>query len=287
MDVANLVRSVTLTGLATIMLSTGLTLRIDDFTTGLRRPGAVLASLLANLILVPVVTVGLLYLIDVDPLVSIGFLALAVCPGAPVGPTLTARAKGDVPYATTQMLCLAGITAIVSGVLLKVALRRVLPNGDVQIDTLSIVGLLLVSQLLPLAIGIGLNRFAQQFAGNIVKPLSTFANVLLIGMIVLPLITEFEALALIRPIGWIGMLVLTGANLGVGWLCGGPSRDTKKALALTAASRNIAVALAIVSTNFANSPAITAVIAYGLVSMFATLICASAFARMTPGVVSG
>ena len=76
------------------------------------------------------------------------------------------------------------------------------------------------------------------------------------------------------------MLLLLAASLGIGWLCGGPGRATRKTLALTTGVRNAAVALVIVSSNFADTPAVTAVVAYALVSIFGTLGCALLFARM-------
>ena len=51
---------------------------------------------------------------------------------------------------------------------------------------------------------------------------------------------------------------------------------------MTTAVRNAAVALVIVSANFAETAAVTAVVAYALVSIFATLGCAFLFAAL-PG----
>ena len=48
----------------------------------------------------------------------------------------------------------------------------------------------------------------------------------------------------------------------------------------TTGARNAAVALVIVSSNFAGTPAVTAVIAYALVSILGTLLCAFLFAAV-------
>jgi BASS family bile acid:Na+ symporter len=109
---------------------------------------------------------------------------------------------------------------------------------------------------------------------RIVKPVGLAANLLLLGVLVLVLSREYQTLELIRLRGWFGMLLLLSASLGVGWLCGGPGRATRKTLALTTASRNAAVALVIVSNNFADTPAVSAVVAFALVSIFGSLGCA-------------
>ena len=111
-------------------------------------------------------------------------------------------------------------------------------------------------------------------------PVRVLANLLLLVAVVLLLIGQYETLALIRLRGWFGMLILLASSLGIGWLCGGPEQATRRSLAVTTGARNAAVALVIVSRNFAGSPAVTAVIAYALVSILGTLLCAFLFAAV-------
>ncbi len=268
-----------------MMLSMGLKVRIEDVAASIRNPRLVVAGILANYVLVPAVTIALLYLFGADVMVSVGFLILAVCPGAPVGPPFTATAKGDTTYATGQTVMLAGLSALLSPVLLGVLLPRLLPAGELHIDFATIVGTLLVSQMLPLGIGLGIHHFTPKLAGKFANPLGLIANVLLVGAVVLMLVSEYESLAEIRPLAWIGMLLLVSASLSIGWFCGGPSRATRKALAVTTASRNAAVALVIVSGNFAETAAVTATIAFALVSILATFVAAVLFARMIDSAV--
>jgi BASS family bile acid:Na+ symporter len=149
-----------------------------------------------------------------------------------------------------------------------------------QIDYLVIVKTLLVSQMAPLGIGLGLHHLAPTFASRIAKPVGLVGNLLLVSVVVLVLAQEYDSLATIRPRGWIAMALLLAATIGIGWICGGPARATRKALAMTTGVRNAAVALVIVSGNFADAPAVTAVVAYGIVSIFATLGCAFALAAV-------
>ncbi|MBV8230607.1 MAG: hypothetical protein JO329_11540, partial [Planctomycetaceae bacterium] len=71
------------------------------------------------------------------------------------------------------------------------------------------------------------------------------------------------------------------ASLGIGWFCGGPDLATRKALAATTATRNAAVGLVIARSNFAGTPAVTAVVAYGLISTVGALGCALLFGQFT------
>jgi BASS family bile acid:Na+ symporter len=280
MNPANLVSLLTVTGLVAMMLAMGLRVPAGEVVASSRRPWQVASSLLANFVLVPAVTAGLLRWVDPDPMVSVGFLILAVCPGAPVGPPFAAVAKGDVPYAIGQMVILAGLSAVLSPLLLGVLLTRTVPDTDLQIDYLSIARSLLLSQMLPLAAGLALHSRASGLAERIAKPVGRLANVLLLVAVTLVLASQFGALSLIRVRGWAGMLALLAASLAIGWICGGPRRATRKSLAVTTAARNAAVALVIVSGNFAETPAVTAVVAYALVSIFGTFGCALLFGAL-------
>jgi bile acid:Na+ symporter, BASS family len=225
-------------------------------------------------VLVPSATVGLLYLFHAEPMVSVGFLILAVCPGAPVGPPFASIARGDVPCAVGQMVILAGFSSILSPVLLGLLLGRLLPAGDLQIDFLAITRTLLMAQILPLAVGLALHHRMPKLAERMARPVGALANLLLVGVILAILAREYPTLEMIRWRGWIGMFLLLAASLGIGWICGGPRRATRKTLAVTSAARNAAVGLVIVSKNFADTPAVTAVVAYSLFSILATLGCA-------------
>jgi predicted Na+-dependent transporter len=125
--------------------------------------------------------------------------------------------------------------------------------------------------MLPLGVGLSVHHVAPNIARRIVKPLGLVANILLMSVVVLVLAREYESIASIRPRGWLGMGLLLAATLGIGWVCGGPTRATRKSLAVTTGVRNAAVALVIVSGNSADTAAVTAVVAYGIASIFATL----------------
>jgi BASS family bile acid:Na+ symporter len=116
--VAVLVKLLTATALIAMMLSMGLKVKVEEVAASIRKRRLVVAGLVANYVLVPAVTIALLYLFGTDMMVSVGFLILAVCPGAPVGPPFAATAKGDTTYATGQTVMLAGLSGLLSPVLL-------------------------------------------------------------------------------------------------------------------------------------------------------------------------
>lgn len=277
MNTPSLIPVLNVTALIAIMLSMGLQVEIEEVVASARPSRRLVLGLVANYMIVPGFTIGLLYVFRADPMVFVGFFILAACPGAPIGPPITGIARGDIPSAIGMMLILAALSALLSPGLLSVFLAAIGPELKFHINYLAIIKALLIAQLLPLAVGLGIRHGAPRLTARIVKPVSRFANVMLLTLVALIIATQFETLAAIRTKAWMGMSLLLLASLGIGWLCGGPGVTTRKALALTTATRNVAVALVIAQGNFANTPAVTAVVAYGLVSTLGALGVAIGF----------
>jgi len=282
MITSNLVAILNGTALATMMLSMGLRVGVGELLASARPARRLVLGLIVNYALVPVVTIGLLHLFRADPMVSVGFLILASCPGAPVGPPITAIARGDVPWSIGMMLSLAGLSALVTPALLGVLLPWVAPATELRVDYARIGRILLVTQLIPLALGLGFRHAAPGLAHLINKPVGLLASGLFLALVGVIMATQYGMLTAIRPRGWLGMVLLLMASLGLGWSCGGPGVPRRKALATTTATRNIAVGLVIATGSFPTTPAVTAVVAYGLVSIFGALGFASLLGRLGP-----
>lgn len=280
MDTASLIKLLNVAALVAMMLSVGLSVRWDEVLESARQFRSVALGLIANFLLVPLVTIGLLAAFRPDPLVSTGFLILAVCPGAPLGPAFCGVARGDVPFATGSMVMLAGLSVLLSPLLLSLLLGWIAPASDIHVGFLSIALALLLSQFLPLAVGLAVHRLAPDFARKAVRSIRALGNVLLIALIAVIIVSQFEALAAIRLRGWLGMGALLAASLLIGWLCGGSGAERRKSMALTTATRNIAVGLAIVANSLPGTPAATAVVAYGLFSTVGALLFAYPLRRI-------
>jgi BASS family bile acid:Na+ symporter len=257
--------------LVVMMLSIGLRVSGGEILASARPARRLVLGLIANFALLPAVTIALLHLFHADPMIAVGFLILASCPGAPVGPPITAIARGDVPWSLGMMLILAGLSALLTPALLGVLLPWVAPATELHVSYGGIVRILLISQLLPLALGLGFRHASPRWARRLEKPFGRLASVLLLALVGAIVVTQFGMLAAIRPRGWFGMGLLLLAGLGLGWSCGGPGGASRRGLAVTTATRNVALGLVIVGRDFAGTPAVTAVVAFGLVSILGAL----------------
>jgi BASS family bile acid:Na+ symporter len=262
-----------------MMVAIGLGVTFVDLSGVARNWRLVGRAALANYVCVPAVTVGLLFLFGPHPMVAAGFLILAVCPGAPYGPPFTAIAKGNVAVAVGLMVALAGSSAILAPMLLHSLLPLVSGNEPLTVDATRIVGTLLVTQLVPLGVGVAVRQWLPTLADrlqNLANLVSKVLNLATVGVI---LAAQFHLLAEIRPRGLVGMLALLIASWAAGSLLGGPGSDNRKAMTLTTSLRNVGVGLVIAASAFAGTPAVTAALAYGLFAVVGSFLLALGWGR--------
>src|SRR5262245_50283883 len=279
MTIEQLINVLVTVTLIEMMVATGLGVTLGDLLGVARNWRLVGLAGVANYVIVPAATLGLLFLFDAGPMVAAGFLILAVCPGAPFGPPLAALAKGDVPAAVGLMVILAGSSAVLAPVLLAVLLPLVAGEEPLSVDAAKILITLLVTQLVPLAVGIAIRRFRPALAERLKKPAGLLSKVLNLALIALILVTQFHLLAAIRPLAYVGMVVLLVASWAAGWVLGGSTTEQRRATTLTTSLRNVGVGLIIATGTFAGTPAVTAVTVYGLLGILGTVLLAVFWSR--------
>jgi BASS family bile acid:Na+ symporter len=278
-QLSNLLITITL---IEMMVAIGLGVSFVDLSEVARNRRLVARAALANYVCVPAATVALLLLFHSHPLIAAGFLILAVCPGAPYGPPFTALARGNVADAVGLMVILAGSSALLAPLLLHYLLPMLSENEPVTVDATRILGTLLVTQLLPLYVGVAVRQWRPLLADQLQKPanqVSKVLNLLAVGFI---LVVQFHLLKEIRLRAFAGMAALLAVSWAAGWVLGGREAGTRKALTLTTSLRNVGVGLVIATGSFGGTPAVTATLVYGLMEVVGSLLLALWWARRAP-----
>ncbi len=103
--------------LLTAMVGMGATLTVEEFQAVCRAPRAVLAVLIAQSIVTPLVAVGLAYVLRIPPGAAFGLLLMAAMPGGLFSNLLTYLGRGNVALSITAtavstLLCLVTTSAI-------------------------------------------------------------------------------------------------------------------------------------------------------------------------------
>jgi BASS family bile acid:Na+ symporter len=280
MTVERLINILVTVTLMEMMLAVGLSVRPADLVSVAKNARVMGQAMLANYLCVPAATLGLLFLFHAQPMVSAGFLILAVCPGAPFGPPCTTIAKGNVAVSVGVMVFLAASSAVCAPLLLQVLLPLMSGSEPLRVDGVKLVGTLLVTQLIPLCVGLAARHFRPTLAERLQKPANRASAVLNLTVVGFILATQFGMLAAIPGRAYAGMSLLLLVCLAVGWLLGGPGIGSRKAMSLTTSLRNVGVGLVIATGSFPGTPAVTATLAYGLIEIFGSLLLAAWWGRL-------
>jgi BASS family bile acid:Na+ symporter len=267
----NLIAAITL---IEMMLTLGMGASLGNVSRVMVDWRLLIGAAIANYALVPAAAVGLLLLFQAKPMVAVGFLIAAVCPGAPFGPPFTAIARGNVTTAVGLMIVLAGSSALLAPLLLRIVIPLTAGNQPISVSAGKMIGLLLGAQLLPLCLGLALRRFLPTYAAKGQKPmsmLSTVLNLITFGLIVF---VQFRMLLEIRPMAYVGMFALVLAGVVAGWLLGGSGNGNRTAMAMVTSVRNVGVTTVVATGSFAGTAAVTAAAAFAVFQTFVMALIA-------------
>lgn len=263
-----------------MMVTIGLGVKFSDVVAVAHRGALVFRAAMANYLLVPAAALGLIYLFHARPMVAAGLLIAAVCPGAPYGPPFTSMAKGNVNVSVGLMVILAGSSALVAPLLLTLVLPWVAGDTPLKINAIKMVSTLLISQFVPLCVGILVRERKPALADKLKNPLTKLSTLLNVVLVAAILVIQSRMLADIPLRGYIGMLALVAATVLAGAIFGGTSRAERVSMIFATSVRNVGVSLVIATGSFPGTPAITSATAYALFQTLVMALVALAWGKM-------
>jgi BASS family bile acid:Na+ symporter len=147
---------------------------------------------------------------------------------------------------------------------------------------LPMIGTLFGFQLLPLAAGMAIRRWAPKAADKLARPANIAANLMLVGVILGLLATKWRVLVSIGALGLALCVLLVLANLALG---ASTSRDAaeRRSYAIVTGVRNISLALLLSATFFQAPETDAAILTFGLFTMVLPWLAALALRRRSPG----
>jgi bile acid:Na+ symporter, BASS family len=251
-----------LTFVVSSMLAVGLSLTIAQIMEPLRNGKLVFVALLANFVLMPLGALAIARVLRLDQPLGIALLLLGAAAGAPFLPKLAGIAKGNLAFAVGLMVLLMVLTVAYMPLVLPLLLE------GVTVDPFKIARSLLLLMLLPLGIGLTVNRQFGSVAERMRPTLNRLSSLSLALLIALLLVTKIQnVIALFGTRGILASVLFLLAGLGLGWLLGGPGFATRGVLALGTAQRNIAAALVVGGKNFDDPNVVVMIVVVAVVGL--------------------
>jgi BASS family bile acid:Na+ symporter len=246
------------------MVSVGFGHTLQSILGPLRNVRNVVRAIVANFVLVPLLAYIVVQLIPLELPRAIGLFLIATAAGAPFVVKLVEAAGSDVSLSASLLVLLLPITIVYMPIIVPLALPRA------EVSARAIASPLVITMLLPLAIGLFVRAKAERWALRLqpwMQRLSTFALVLLVVATVL---SNFQAILDLFELDTIlaAAIIIVGA-FGIGFLLGGPDRESREVLGLGTGQRNVAAAT-VVAAEVVRLPETTATVV--LASLVALII---------------
>ena len=193
--------------LAIVMLGLGLSLTPSDFARAVRAPKAVAIALVCQVLILPAIAFGLVKIVDLDPVLAVGFMLLAASPGGTTANLFSHLFRGDVALNVTLTAINSVLAIITLPIIANLALNHFVPGEEgVGLQFGKMLQVFAVV-LLPVLIGKAIRARNRPFADRMDKPVRIASALILVLVIVGALIGARVAVG--GYIADVGLLCLT------------------------------------------------------------------------------
>lgn len=181
--------------LGIIMLGMGLSLTIADFKRVAIYPKATIIGLSNQLILLPLIAFGILYLFPMKPELAVGFMVLAACPGGATSNLLSHLAKGDTALSITLTAISSVITVFTIPLIINYSMEVFLGEGlFVKLPVLETMGQIFIVTVIPVSIGMWIKSKKPKLAERFQKPVKIASAIFIVLIILGAILKERENL---------------------------------------------------------------------------------------------
>ncbi|MCZ4323611.1 Bile acid:Na+ symporter, BASS family [Pseudomonas sp. 8BK] len=276
--------------LAVMMFGVSLDLRLDDFKRIVREPKAPVIGLLAQFVLLPALTCLACWALRIEPMLALGMMLVAACPGGSFSNIMTWMARGNVAV-SVSMTAVSSLAASVLTPLnfgfyawLNPLTRPLLTQ--IAMDPVSLLLLVLLVLGLPLIVGMWVGRRFPGLSLKVEKPLRVFALLVMLAFVTLAFSRNFDQFITHFHLFFWLVVAHNALALAVGYGCarlsGLPAAD-RRAITLEVGIQNSALGLVIIFTFFPQASGMLLIAAFwGCWHLVSGLTLAFIWSRQPP-----
>lgn len=191
--------------LTLLMFDLGLSLRFEDFGKVFRKPWPLAVALLGQLVLLPVIALGLAWAFHLQPVFFIGLVLIACCPGGSSSNVFSKLAGGDVALSVTLTAISSVITLFTIPLIMSRATALVGESVGITLPVGNLIKQNLLLMLLPVILGIVMHYAWPEAARKTDKVLGKLAFPLLLVLITVFYIQHHRTI--LDNIGVLGICV--------------------------------------------------------------------------------
>lgn len=174
-----------------IMFSLGLGLRGRDFSRVLKFPVAFGMGMLNQIVLLPLVALGLAHLFGLEAMFAVGLMILALCPGGVTSNLLAKLAGGNAPLSISLTAITSLLSIVTVPLLVAFSVHYFMGQDAPRVDVTGIGLTMFLITAVPVGIGMLLTAKYSALAEKIAPGVSRAAVVLFVVIIVAALASNW------------------------------------------------------------------------------------------------
>jgi len=261
------------------MFGLGLSLEKKDFENVFVYPKAIFTGLIAQMVLLPLIAFLLVGFTNLPPVVKVGFILVAACPGGSASNLVAHLLKGNVA------LCIS-LTAI-NSLLILITLPLIVNLGlavfmchtaDIQLPLLSTILKIFYTTIIPTFLGMYIRHKNARLASVLSRPMRVIMTVLLFSVFAALII--FEEQTTDRGISKYGYLFLYAIGLNLAAMLAGFFFSRKMGLgnrnnftiSIQVGLQNSALAIYVASSLLEHREMAMVAVVYSSFTFFSTLL---------------
>ncbi|WCL50175.1 bile acid:sodium symporter family protein [Leptospira sp. GIMC2001] len=167
-----------------IMLGMGLTLTNKDFSRIALYPKAIILGIFAQLLLLPLVGFGVVYLFQLEPNLAVGLMILSFCPSGPTSNMYSYIFRGDVALSISLTALISIIKPFTLPILAYYTMQHFLGEArTIELPIYKTILQLFLITVLPVGIGMLVRYFQPRISSITEKPIKIFSMIILFVII--------------------------------------------------------------------------------------------------------
>jgi BASS family bile acid:Na+ symporter len=167
--------------IALIMLGIGLELKFEDFKRVFSQPKAVITGIASQMVLMPLIALGLIYYWPIEPEYKVGLMLLSACPGGTASNLVTKLLGGRVALSISMTAFNSFLILFTIPAILQLSFNLFLGSEQsIDLSFWETTAQVFYTVIIPAAIGVLVNEFAaKKYTDPLKKPLKWILPIIL------------------------------------------------------------------------------------------------------------
>jgi BASS family bile acid:Na+ symporter len=204
-----------------LMFGVALELKVRHFGALLKAPRKPLLGLFSQWILLPILTLSLIFILRPAPSIALGMVLVSTCPGGNVSNYAVHLSRANAAL-SVMMTSVSTLAAILVTPLAFAYLARLIPGTEslrtqIQVDPAIMFRSITLLILLPLLLGMLCNHYLPRFTHLIQAPVKVLSMAIFVGFVVVAIINTFAVLSQYLHVVFLLVLIHNALALWMGY----------------------------------------------------------------------